>query len=145
MDKIIIILRGASGSGKSTWAENIACSYDRPNIATSAIVSADYYRYDTEGNYHFDPQKLGEIHDKCFAAFQKDIDSGVTIIFVDNTNIKKKEYQRYVDYGREHGYSIFQKVFTGEHENEHGVPIEVVERMRNTLEIDNDLAIIHWA
>lgn len=62
--KIVYIMRGASGSGKSTVAREVA----NPD---GIIHSTDSKFYDEKGNYNFDPKKLPEYHDSNFTDFCK--------------------------------------------------------------------------
>ena len=57
MNKILILVRGIPGSGKSTFANLIWNSY--------AICEADKFFYDKDGNYNFDPSKLKQAHEWC--------------------------------------------------------------------------------
>ena len=58
--KMLHIIRGIPGSGKSTMARKLA-----PNAA----FEADAYMVDQQGNYAFDPSRLGEVHQKCYEVF----------------------------------------------------------------------------
>lgn len=89
------ILRGLSGSGKSTMAQSLV------NMAlaegkTSVVCSADDF-FMVEGRYEFDPSKLDKTHDQCKSKFEKALAEGVDVIILDNTNTQHWEYQPYVD------------------------------------------------
>lgn len=51
------ILRGAPGSGKTTWA--------LANRQTSTLCSADHYFTGPDGVYRFDASKIGLAHAAC--------------------------------------------------------------------------------
>ena len=55
--KILTLVRGLPGSGKSTFANWIWNEY--------AICEADKFFVDNEGNYNFDATKLREAHEWC--------------------------------------------------------------------------------
>jgi adenylate kinase family enzyme len=55
--KILTLVRGLPGSGKSTFANFIWNEY--------AICEADKFFYDSEGHYLFDASKLREAHKWC--------------------------------------------------------------------------------
>ena len=57
--KILTLVRGLPGSGKSTFANWIWNEY--------AICEADKFFYDKEGNYNFDATKLSQAHKWCRA------------------------------------------------------------------------------
>ena len=104
----VIIMRGIQGSGKSTKArELISGVLDGPCVCEylpqGSIVSADHYWINSEGEYVFIPEKIGDAHRDCFAKFHEACsnadaevhDSDHTII-VDNTNIELHEIAPYL-------------------------------------------------
>lgn len=102
------------------------------------MVSADLF-FQRDGQYQFDPTRLGEAHAYCMDAFKTCIDLNVDVI-VDNTNLSKREYQKYVDYARLHGYNVFTLTVDSLHTDEqlaerniHGVPVESIKRMRERM------------
>jgi tRNA uridine 5-carbamoylmethylation protein Kti12 len=86
MARQVIVLSGASGSGKSVLARRLAAEHKAAGVEV-VIVSADDFFRDPEGAYKHDASKLGEAHDECFRNFLKAI---VTLpeglVIVDNTN-----------------------------------------------------------
>ena len=104
-DKSLIILRGVSSSGKTSFSKllkslNVEC----------VEVSADDYFYSNydgsnpDGNYKFNPEKLGSAHGECRRKFQKAVDSGAKCVIVSNTNVEKSHWEFYEEYGKEKGY-----------------------------------------
>ncbi|MFB6373670.1 MAG: ATP-binding protein [Bradymonadaceae bacterium] len=96
MTEKVIILRGTSGSGKTTWAKR--AKRDKLQGVTS-IVSADNYFYqvagDDESEYDFDPNRLQEAHDLCFGKFMRRLRDGLDNVIVDNTNMTLGEVNPY--------------------------------------------------
>lgn len=102
-DKKIIILRGASGSGKSTVADLFA----EPKV----IASADDYFTDSNGNYNFDVSKLGKAHQYCRDVFMSGLNcSDIKTVIVSNTNTKPADYQFYVDEAKKRGIDVIYLV-----------------------------------
>ena len=72
---VMLILRGHSGSGESTIGYAILQKYGNNAI----VCSADYYRYNEDGEYVWCEDKLQETHNKCqrraykFAALKKPV------------------------------------------------------------------------
>lgn len=95
----VIILRGISGSGKSTWAKQNA-----PHDAV--IVSADHFFIQPNGEYVFDPSKLHDAHIDCFRRFLDGIEKKTPTIIVDNTNIHRWEFQPYLLAAQARGYEL---------------------------------------
>ena len=85
----VIIMRGISGSGKSTYAKQLSKEYD------AVICSADDY-FNKTGNYIFDRNKLKEAHGECLLKADGNLQEGRSVI-IDNTNVKKWEYQKYIE------------------------------------------------
>jgi predicted kinase len=124
----LIILRGTSSSGKSSFAQLIAYP--------CLICTADDYYYDEKGNYNFDASKLGEAHASCKAKFDEGVkDPVITNIVIANTNTKPFEYQYYVDKAEKYGMRVTYVVLERRHnnKNDHDVPDHVLERQENTI------------
>jgi predicted kinase len=100
----IKIMRGVSGSGKSTWAKQFAReALDRKEFPL--ICSADEY-FMIYGNYQFDPTKLGEAHKYCLLKFMQAIKDKMNPIIVDNTNINIEDVAPYIAIGEAHNYDV---------------------------------------
>jgi len=123
---IMVIMQGHSGSGKSTLAKVIA------EVLDAKILSTDnFFMYD--GEYHFDPLLLSKAHkwNQNLAQVEANLRQNVVI---DNTNIRKWEASPYVKTGVDAGYTIKFVRATGNYQNTHGVPDEVVQRMKDNME-----------
>lgn len=126
----VIILRGVSGSGKTTISKL---------FSDSVTVSADDYFTDKEGNYNFNPEFLGRAHDECYRKFVYQVDwNAYDTIIVANTNTSSKEFERYEEYAKSKGCKVFHLVVENRHGNEsiHNVPQHVIERQTNKLKND---------
>jgi predicted kinase len=99
--KMVVLMRGLPGSGKSTFVEQLVERATQLDI-NSAVCSADQFFYDEHGTYHFDTRELSSNHGKCFSKFQYHLRASpgelgfVKLIIVDNTNIRKDELDRYI-------------------------------------------------
>ncbi len=122
--KLCLILRGAQGSGKSTFAER--------NKENFEIVSADSF-FVKDGEYNFDPTKLKEAHALCRKNFEELIEQKKNVI-IDNTNAEIWEYQDYVDSALNNGYVVYILTFNTKFQNIHNVPDESVEKKRRQVE-----------
>lgn len=89
----VTVLRGISGSGKSTWA----------NQQGVPVFSTDAY-FLVDGEYRYDPTKIGEYQNRNFRAFIEALSEKESWIIVDNTNICAWEYSPYILAGQAFGY-----------------------------------------
>jgi predicted kinase len=126
-EKILYIVRGIPGSGKSTFAKQL----------TSNVFEADHYFIDNEGNYNFDPSKIKDAHKDCQDNVRYAMESSITKIAVSNTSTQEWELQPYFELAEKYGYTVFSVVVENRHEgvNQHGVPEDKLELMRNRFEI----------
>lgn len=133
MNKTLYIIRGIPGSGKTTLARKIAQDNKKEGVW---ICEADHY-FERNGKYDFNPSELGKAHDYCKSQVRSAMEIGDHVI-VSNTSTRKSEYQVYLDMAKEFGYEVkIHDVFDGGKTDEelaarnvHGVPLEVIKRMR---------------
>ncbi len=117
---MLYLIRGVPGSGKSTKARELL----EQGLAT-VHLEADMYFEDEEGNYKFEPTKIGRAHSWCLYLTRKHLEEGHNVV-VSNTFIKRWELAKYVALG--FPYEIIE--CKGSYESVHGVPAEVVARMK---------------
>jgi len=130
MTKQVILMRAASGSGKSTWIKT--------HVPQATVCSADLY-FERSGTYQFDSALLGKAHGSCRYAFEQALARGDDLIVVDNTNLIRKHYKEYVDLAKKAGYTVFQKCLKTQFQNTHGVPDDKVAQMRASFQEDPTL------
>lgn len=94
----VTILRGISGSGKSTWVKN--------NAVNATIVSADNFFVQEDGEYVFDEMKIHEAHQACYREFLAALERKDALIVVDNTNITAWEMSPYILAAEVYGYVV---------------------------------------
>jgi predicted kinase len=110
--KTVLILRGVSGSGKSTFASMLE-SLD-PKLVD--VFTADDFFTDENGNYNFDAKLLGHAHRACQERFEHSLEHGTAqLLIVANTNTKPSDFAYYVNAAK--GRAIVTSVVL---ENRHG-------------------------
>lgn len=113
--KHVIILRGVSGSGKSSFAEFLA---NQLCFSTTVCTADDYYYAKGGGEYKFDPRHLGEAHRQCQEKFLRALSAGQPNVIVANTNTKLKDFKFYLDLAETYGYKVFSLVVEKRHSND---------------------------
>lgn len=125
MDKHLFLLRGLPGAGKSTLANSLA----------NAHCEADMY-FMKNGEYNFDGTKLKDAHEWCRAECEKAMIFELDIS-VSNTFTQEWEMKAYYDLAKKYDYKVFSIIVENRHGgvNEHGVPQEALDRMKNRFEV----------
>ena len=132
MEKILYIVRGIPGSGKSTFAKSLGGTH----FETDMFFMKD-------GEYKFDMFKLKEAHKWCqdsvYNAMILNHTAGLNnVIVVSNTFTQEWEMKPYFEMADQHDYKVFSIVVENRHGgvNEHNVPEETLTLMRNRFEIN---------
>jgi predicted kinase len=137
MEKVLYIVRGIPGSGKSTFAKMLVGE-------DFLVCEADKYFIDKEtGEYNFDSTKIKEAHKFCqdtVESYMKDSlvnDQFYREIAVSNTFTQEWEMRPYFELAKNYGYKVFSVVVENRHggTNQHGVPEEVLTKMCERFEI----------
>lgn len=148
--KELILIRGLPGSGKSTFARSINwvtaspvhieadfffCSmFDQP---TGPKAAYDYDFYDTgnrdEFSYRFVPEKVSEAHTWCQEATRFWLKKGRSVV-VSNTFTRRWEMQPYFDLAEKYGAQVTVIKCEGNYGNVHGVPDDVIKKMKDRWE-----------
>ena len=125
--KILYLIRGLPGSGKTTLAKSIC----------NVVFSADDYFTDKDGNYKFDLTKLENAHQNCVNKTTLKMIYGCEKIAVANTFTRDWETEIYFELAKLHGYQVHSIVVENRHNGGsiHNVPEKTIENMRERFEI----------
>jgi predicted kinase len=154
--KTLILMQGASGSGKSTNARQQYEMAQEQGQTAMLISTDDWFMVDqiVEGvicgrEYKFDPAKLSQAHAWCFGRFVDAVYRGIDRIIVDNTNVERWQYDNYRKVAMMKGYRVVlcrievdtvHQMLECQSRCEHGVPLEVIARQLKSMDecIDTD-------
>jgi predicted kinase len=128
MKKILYILRGVSGCGKTTTANSM--------VGEENVCSADEFFYiKGNGKYAFDANLLGAAHKFCVDKVIRLIAEGVEKIAVANTSTNERDVNIYRKIAEENGYISIVLTVENWHggKDTHDVPEEALERMEKQL------------
>lgn len=131
--KHMIIMRGISGAGKSTFVEHLKKIF--PDLVH---CSADF-AFMKDGEYKFDPTLLRLAHTSCFREANHAAIEGAGVIVIDNTNTQHWEMAPYILLGQSYDYRVQLvkleiDVVTAAKRNLHGVPEKNVAMMESRFQ-----------
>jgi len=133
-DRVVIIMRGLSGSGKSHTAKKMLERYGGGDPADHIFSTDDWFIQDlltdrrrreklgvsidqesekeielATYRQNWTPEKLGAAHGWNFDRFKAAIDQWATPIVVDNQNVQAFHMKNYVEYAEKAGYRVIIK------------------------------------
>lgn len=125
MKKILLLLRGLPGAGKTSLASA---------LEIRAVCSADDF-VTRKGIYNWKPETVSASHDWCQRKCRRFMKKQVNKIIIANTMTSERELIPYYDLARQFGYTVFSVVVENRHDgtNSHDVPEATLEKMRNRL------------
>jgi predicted kinase len=124
--KILYIVRGIPGSGKSTFANSLDCP----------VFEADMY-FMNDGEYKFDVSKIKLAHNWCKLRVEHSMEDDFQKIAVSNTFTQEWEMTPYYEMAKQYGYTVFSVIIENRHGgvNEHGVPEDKLKMMKDRFEV----------
>lgn len=128
--KTLYLIRGVSGSGKST----LAADFLECGLVSYVFEADDYFM--TDGGYKFNPKELWAAHNSCQVRTKHWLGNGFSVA-VSNTSTTEKEVEAYRKIAEETGAKFVSIVVESRHngKNQHGVPAEKVQQMRDRFSI----------
>lgn len=141
--KVMVLMRGVPGSGKTHLAE-VVVKMVSPNDRGHHIFSTDdYFVMLGRGSYAYDPSQLDKAHNWNQTRVSEALRRATNPVVVDNTHTQAWEMRPYVTMGVQHGYliEVLEPVTpwrTREAElarrNQHNVPREKIRQMLDRYE-----------
>uniref|UniRef100_A0A8B9PYY5 NEDD4-binding protein 2-like 2 n=2 Tax=Apteryx owenii TaxID=8824 RepID=A0A8B9PYY5_APTOW len=143
--KLLLILRGLPGSGKSTLSRFLLGQ----NCDGIVFSTDDYFRQ--QDGYTYNAAQLGDAHDWNQKRAKQAMEQGKSPIIIDNTNTQAWEMKPYVEMALEKGYGVeFREPDTWwkfdleelEKRNKHGVTREKIAQMLERYEYQISIPIV---
>jgi predicted kinase len=136
MQPVLIIVRGVSGSGKSTFAEWLLDNLDRGDSLGSNRLEADQWFVDNDEPWN--PSYLRTAHEWCQAEVKKSLQAGCNTI-VSNTTTTKKELDPYVKIATDLGVQYFVLISDSDYNNVHGVEDDKLRKQAQRFYFNNSV------
>lgn len=128
----VIFIRGISGSGKSTLAYTLKEELMEEYVSSIVLEADDYFMKD--GVYTFDGELIGKAHEDCVKRMVDNFKK-FDVVIVANTFTRAWELENYtLELKKLTDKEPLILRCTGEFENTHGVPKEVVKGMKERFE-----------
>lgn len=129
--KTLYLIRGVSGSGKSSLAEEML-----DGLMVYYHYEADMYFMSDLGDYRWNPAELGNAHKWCQEQTERRLCDGYSVA-VSNTTTTEAEVEIYRKIAEECNARFVSLVVESRHDgkNIHGVPPEKVEQMRKRFSV----------
>lgn len=131
--KSLIICRGKSGAGKTTFAKTIEQICNVTDDKCKIVCADDYFIKNNQ--YQFDPTKLGKAHQLCFEKVTQAMFNNFPIIIVHNTFTTEKEINPYLKLASNNNYQVFSIIIENRHGNinVHNVPEEKLNIQKTNI------------
>lgn len=128
-DKVLYIVRGVSGAGKTSLAKSI--------VGDSNYFEADHFFEDEDGNYNFNAGMIGEAHRCNRQVVELAMLTGTTPLAVSNTFTRLWEFKEFMDLAKQYEYTCFVITVENYHgcASIHAVPTDKITEMVERYEL----------
>lgn len=130
--KKLVLIRGCPGSGKSTLAERLKREARKSGLSVFRVEADDFF-VNNRGEYRYAPERLHRAHDWCKEKVASRIGFS-DLVIVANCFTCGDHLAPYVEMGIKAGVEVEIITCLGQFRNVHGVPEDVVGRLRKTAE-----------
>ena len=132
--KILLLVRGVSGAGKSSFVKTIS----KMNFASPSYLhyEADMYFYDSLGRYNFDRNKLHKAHEWCQQKTLEALEDNRCVV-VSNTSTTEAEVKTYQDIAKKACAEFVSIIVENRHNgvSVHNVPEQTIEQQKRRFSI----------
>lgn len=130
MNKVLYIVRGLPGSGKSTFAKSLVKE-------DYCHKEADMYFINEKGEYKFKPTQIKDAHKWCREEVDNLMRYSHSPVVVSNTFTQEWEMEPYMELAKRYDYTVFTIIVENRHGgvNEHGVPEDKLQAMKDRFEV----------
>ncbi len=141
MKPVLIIVRGVSGSGKSTFADFLVDNLKEIEVnhggeTESCVQKFEADQWFIDNDEPWNPSYLGTAHKWCQAEVKKSLQDGY-ITIISNTTTTKKELDPYIKIATELGVQYFVLITDGDYKNVHDVDDDKLQKQAERFYFNN--------
>jgi len=128
----LYLIRGVSGAGKSTFANNLF----EAGVVHKVFEADDYFHME-DGEYKFDAMYLKSAHSLCQANTGYVLGQLRQSVAVSNTSTTEKEVKVYQDIATQHNANFISVIVENRHNgvNIHNVPEDKLKQMKERFSV----------
>ena len=128
--KYLILVRGISGSGKSSFAKKLKHILESSEHEVVHYETDDFFM--KNGEYKFNPDNVHKYHlENQKRTFEALKNPHIDVVIVSNTFVKLWELKPYMEYALNNNINVLIYEMQTEFKNEHGVTKDHIEKMKN--------------
>ena len=128
MEKVLILLRGVPGAGKTTITRLLFPE-------AKAFAADDFMLNEDSGDYEFKADRLGYAPKRCVDGVELAMQMQHPMVVVHNTLTTEREIRPYAEFADKYGYKLVSFIVENRHGNSnvHGVADEKLKQMADRL------------
>lgn len=143
MKPVLIIIRGVSGSGKSTFADFLINNLKQYFPVDKYIVELPPQKFEADqwfvdNDEPWNPRYLHTAHEWCMAEVKKSLRDGY-ITIVSNTTTTKKELDPYIKIAKDLSLQYFVLISDSDYVNMHGVDDDKLRKQAQRFYFNNSI------
>jgi predicted kinase len=130
-EKLLLLIRGLPGSGKTTLAKLLSENGKYP------VFSVDDFFTSSSGDYHFEFDKNHLAYKQCEENTRVAMQKGIEKILLDNTFTIEWEMEPYFKLAKEFNYQVHVVTVENRHEgkNIHGISDDQLQKMAEKFKV----------
>ena len=136
--KTLVLIRGLPGSGKTTLAKAYLSFFTKGLLPWDRLRAGHYetdmffYR---NGTYQYNSDLLEVAQRQCLAQTEAGMRQNLDLVVVSNAFIRLWELEPYIKLANALGYIVQEIIVNAPFQNVHGVPSDVIEKMRKHFQV----------
>src|SRR6267378_6611983 len=120
--RVIYLLRGVPGGGKTTLAQILDFAYRKWGLSLQHYEADQFLINPETGNYELTPERLAEAHEACQKSVEDAMKLYGAVIAVSNPFITRAHLEPYLRMAKKYDYTPFEIICRGTFDNVHDVP-----------------------